>query len=208
MMDGTNSPQAWRGARLAWLCAALFGLCLLTAADARASNIGAGAASGTIAAINDANGVPQGVPPLNAPCARTSFTLQGDVSEAFVFNTAIFGYAGPVTFRGTAGSSCEGTTAGSGAIELTDVRGDGLTPGNSLKCADPTAVPPTKLTGGYTRNGSNVTAVLGGTCLVTGSPAPVQLFFRGQFVPTNPGEGVFEPITAGRFAGAFVISPA
>lgn len=192
-----------RKRRVAVVCAALLVAGLIPAASASASNIGGGVASGTVNADPG-----KGIPPLNAPCAATAFTLQGSTTEAFAFNTAIFGYAGPVTMVGRVTNSCEGTTAGSGTLELTDVKGSGLTPGNSLNCADPTAVPPTKLTGGYTRNGTNVSAVLGGTCIITGTPAPVQVFFRGQFAATNPGAGVSEPITSGVFAGGFVISPA
>lgn len=196
---GQRRGRGWQ--RAALLALTLVAVGLVPAATASASNIGGGEASGTVAADPG-----KGVPPLGAPCAPTAFTITGTTSEAFAFNTGLFAYAGPITFVGKTSATCEGTSSGFGLLELTSVKGSGLTPGNSINCADPATG--TKLTGGFTRNGSIVNAVVGGTCIVVGTPAPVQVFFRGNFAPTNTGGGVVEPITTGVFAGPFVISPA
>lgn len=191
-----------RRTRAAMLCAGVLALALVPT-TANAANIGAGEAHGTVTATPG-----KGVPPLNSPCQATEFTFDGQ-SESATFTTNLVGFVGPVQFKGKASATCEATSAGFGAMELTEVKGVGLlSPANTLNCADPATG--TKLTGGYTRNGAVVTSVLGGTCTINGSPAPIQLFFRGVLAPnaTPQGQGVSAPITSATFAGAYVISPA
>jgi hypothetical protein len=177
----------------------LLGLALLQPAAASASsNAGGGAITGT---AHFGNG---GVPPLFAPAAPSSFTISG-TAPAVTFNTVITGYAGAVTIAGTGGASKESTPSGSGTLTLTDVHGSGPT-GSSLVCADPLAG--TTLSGGYTRVGTDVEAVLSGNCTINGFTAGVSFIFRGQFAPTNQGGGTSAPITDASFAGAFVVQPA
>ncbi|MHB2023672.1 MAG: hypothetical protein ACYCO3_10130, partial [Mycobacteriales bacterium] len=67
------------------------------------------------------------------------------------------------------------------------------------------------LTGGYTRVGTDVEAVLGGYCSINSDLIPVMFAFRGEFLP-NGGTGlaqpgISEPITSAQFAGTVVIMP-
>jgi hypothetical protein len=68
------------------------------------------------------------------------------------------------------------------------------------------------VTGGYTRVGPDVEAILGGTCSVNGKQVPAMFVFRGEFTPTG-GSGLSQPglsgpITTADFKGAFVVMPA
>lgn len=193
------------------ICAALLAVAVIGPATATASqNVGSGAVTGSLAFASP------GVPPAGQPCTATSFTLSG-MSTNFVYNTVIMGYLGNVNISGAGGSACEGTSGGSGSLTLTDVRGTGTT-GSRIECANPTLSPPTKLTGGYTRTGTDVEAVVGGTCTINGYSAPVLFSFHGAFEPSGFGvggtppsltaPGLNAPITQAMFQGAFVVEPA
>jgi hypothetical protein len=183
--------------------AVLASVWLLPAGSASAvgNNIGGGTMLGTV-------NFSSGIPPLNQPCAPTSFTLQGQSLDSSIFNSTIVGYLGEIDISGTGGSSCEGALAGSGNLTLTSVSSPpaGGVFQSTIKCADPNAVPATTLSGTYTRNGADVEAVLSGNCIINGSTVPVGFIFRGPFVPTNSGGGTTAPVTNATFTGPFVVS--
>jgi hypothetical protein len=144
----------------------------------------------------------------------------GWASDAFVFNTVISGFAGPVTMTGGGDSdtSCESYSSGGGVMTV-DLRGkaqDNPT-GSTLDCRDdyPDQDPVTKpksqsLSGRYTRVLSNMVVILTGKCLVN-SFATGQVTFVAvvQAVPADVqnGEGVTGSVERLTTAGAFVLVP-
>jgi hypothetical protein len=195
-------PSRWTKGRrlLALLGVMVLGAMALGATTASASsNIGGGPIAGTVSFNPGAY-----IPPPGAPCAPTSFSLNGVSTEAFVLNTVGTEYIGPVTITGNGGSTCEGASTGGGNLTLTYVQGFGPTEGR-LDCANPTAG--TTISGTYLRIGTAVTATLHGSCKVNDFPANVNFIFHGQFIPTNSGGGVTAPISAATFAGPFTVTP-
>ena len=185
------------------------------ASAAASSNVGAGTLTGSVSFA--APGVPPaGTPPAGGTCAPVSFTLSG-TSDAVVYNTVIMGHAGTVSISGTGSSTCEATAGGSGTLVLHDVRGTGTT-GSQIDCANPTVSPATTLTGGYARTGTDIEAVVGGTCKINGYAAAVLVTFHGTFVPSTPTvgtsppgltvPGLNAPITQATIRGAFGVQPA
>ncbi|MDQ3756876.1 MAG: hypothetical protein M3394_03400 [Actinomycetota bacterium] len=150
------------------------------------------------------------LPAADARCKPISFTLEEDfLSEAFVFNTAIAGYVGPVTITGR-GSSSNGTTAGcesyglGGGTMTATLQGWNPTTDSTLEC-------PT-LEGTYTRVLSDKTIVLSGDCKVNDFASGVgRVLFvaRVQVVPVGSnGAGVLVPVSKATTAGNFAVAPA
>jgi hypothetical protein len=179
------------------------------AASATGSNLGGGTIPDLSIAFSGTGIAPAGAPPQAQACAPVSFTVSG-LSADFVYNTVITGYLGTINISGQA-TGCDTVLEGGGTLTLTDVRGTGPT-GSTINCADPTKSPATTLTGGYTHVGTDLEAVLGGTCYVNNFPARVYFSYHGEFAPT-PGSGTTvpglnAPITSAMAAGAFTVEPA
>lgn len=161
----------------------------------RPRNIGGGATTGTILYGNE-----KPLQPLLSGCRSTNF-LFNSASVVFVLNTAISGYAGPVTITGTGASGCESYTLGGGTVTLT-LNGTNQTTKSTLTC-------PT-LSGGYTRVLSHMTLILGGNCTVNRfAQGIVHFVSQLEVVPiADGGASVTAPITSAMTAGAFAIAPA
>jgi hypothetical protein len=147
------------------------------------------------ASINVAVGVAsvtytQPFPSLGAPCAPASLTLSGSSVD-------VGGYTWRVTISGSGDSYCEGALSGGGALTLTASGIDSA--GNTVSCVN--------LSGSYSRTGTDVESIAGGTCAVGNIAEAVSFVFHGELVSTNPGADVTTPITGATFVGPFVISP-
>lgn len=177
-------------------------------------NSGGGASSGAITYDTP-------LPGADAPCKRTqNFTLgvpidpneRGWASNAFVFNTVISGYAGPVTMSGsgTSGNGCESYALGGGSMVIA-VEGYNELTESTLDCRDGFHPDSSSLRGIYTRVGPDMTIVLSGKCLVNRFGTGLVTFVaRIQVVPSNlsGGAGVTAPVTSAKTAGVFVLAPA
>lgn len=140
-------------------------------------------------------------------------------SEAFVFNTVISGFAGPVTMTGGGHSdtSCESYSSGGGVMSV-DLQGkatDNPT-GSTLDCRDdypdtPDLSQSMTLRGRYTRVLSNMVVILTGKCIVN-SHATGQVTFVAvvEAVPADVQgqEGITRSVERLTTAGAFVLVPA
>lgn len=166
-------------------------------------NMGGGTTSGTI----EYSPV---LPVADARCKPVAFTLQNDfLSEAFVFNSAIAGYVGPVTITGQGSSSngsspgCESYGLGGGTMTVA-LEGFNPTTESTLTCPS--------LVGTYTRVLSDMTVVLSGDCKVndfTQGIGRVLFAARIQVVPTGMnGAGFLVPVSTATTAGNFVVAPA
>lgn len=140
----------------------------------------------------------------------------GWASDAFVFNTVISGFAGPVTMIGGGNSdtSCESYSSAGGVMSV-DLQGkatDNPT-GSTLDCRDSygNLAKSTTLRGRYTRVLSNMLVILTGKCVVN-SHATGQVTFIAivQAVPADVQnlEGVTRSVERLTTAGTFVLVPA
>jgi hypothetical protein len=137
----------------------------------------------------------------------------GWTSEAFVFNTVISGYAGPVkiTGGGNSDTSCESYSLGGGVMTV-ELKGYNDLTESKLDCrniGDPTKSTP--LTGRYTRVLSDMTVILTGRCLVNGfATGQVTFVARLQAVPgdTAGTEGVTKSVRSLTTTGVFALAPA
>ena len=156
----------------------------------RPPNVGGGPLSGTVAFADG------GVPPVDAPCARTDFDFTG-TSEVAWLNGSGEAYVGPVHMAGTGGSDCENATAGSGTITLSAIGDNDV---GSLSCGS--------LDGSFTRALSDMSVVVSGDCVINEFEI-VRVSFVGKLEvrPTNDGGGVTSPVTDAEFVGAFVVVP-
>lgn len=175
------------------------------------------------------------LPKAFAECARNlTFTLgqpgqaAGWMSEAFVFNTVISGFAGPVSITGHGSSdgtrNCENYSSGAGLLTVSLLGDPTNNPTESkLDCRDdyPNQDPELKeksrsLTGRYTRVFSTMTVILSGRCLVNDfATGPVTFVASIQAVPGDPvpddpsgGEGITRSVTTLHTTGTFVLAPA
>ena len=151
------------------------------------------------------------MPPIDAICKPVSFTLQNDfLSEAFVLNSAIAGYVGPVTITGSGTSrtgpetpGCESYSLGGGTMTVA-LNGFNMTTESSLTCPS--------LVGTYTRVVSDMTVVLSGDCTVndyTQGVGRVLYVARIQVVPTGMnGPGILVPVSTATTVGNFAVAPA
>ncbi len=154
------------------------------------SNVGAGGFTGSVAFE------PPGLPPILAPCASTTFSFDGE-AEAFVLNTTIVGYAGPVTFTGGGSSDCENATGGSGSLTLS-AEGEGPT-GSTIDCDS--------LTGDFSRFLARAQINLTGDCTINGINTTGILFSADVLVGADGATGITDPVMLARFAGDFAVSP-
>jgi hypothetical protein len=161
-----------------------------------AANVGAGEMDGQalfgthVPSIMDEAG--------GAPCVSTTTTLTGN-SVGAAQATSINGYAGQLSMSGTATSTCETTSHGTGSLTMSITSPKASAGYYFVSC-------PT-LTGTYQRVASAVVAIVSGNCTINnGPPDFVTVAFHGQFVP-NGGEGVNTPITGAQFAGAYAFLP-
>lgn len=154
------------------------------------SNVGAGGFTGSVAFE------PPGVPPILAPCAPTTFSFDGE-AEAFVLNTTIVGYAGPVTFEGGGSSECENATGGSGSLTLS-AEGEGPT-GSTIVCDS--------LTGDFSRFLVRAQINLTGDCTINGISTTGILFTADVLVAADGATGITDPVLLAHFAGDFAVSP-
>lgn len=162
---------------------------------------------------------PTAMPAAGSLCKRNiTFTLgagtpqePGWFSEAFVFNTVISGFEGPVTIigSGTSGNSCESYALGGGSMTLS-VRGFNPITESTLDCRDDDADPrSTNLTGTYTRVGPDMTLILNGVCVVNRfATGRVMFVARIQVVPMGGGSGVLAPVSSATTFGLFAVAPA
>lgn len=157
----------------------------------RPPNVGGGPVTGTVVFSGT------GVPPLNAQaCAATQFAFDGTSESAWV-NGSVTAYVGPLAISAEGGSECETASSGGGALVVT---ASGVSPVGSLSCGP--------LSGEFTRLASDVTIVVTGDCTINNVEAiRINFIAKGEFVPTNDGGGVTEPITSASFAGAFSVVP-
>lgn len=171
--------------------AALALLATVGGAPAHATNAGGGTVTGTVVYSGP------GVPALGEPCRPTSFTLVNTLSHAFVLNTAIAGYAGPVTISGYGSTICETATNGQGVIALLAV-GTGPT-GSTIHC---------QLSGTFIRFATEVSLIVTGPCTLNAFPTPSNVVFVAEvnFAPDEPGAGVTGPVTSASFQGTFVVA--
>jgi hypothetical protein len=157
----------------------------------RPPNVGGGPVTG-IARFD-----PPGVPPLGAECETTSFTFAGDSTSAWV-NGSGTAYVGPLTITASGGSDCERASTGDGALTVWAEGTNDL--GQELSCGP--------LDGTFTRVATDVTLTVSGDCEINDFDAfRISFVAHGEFVPTNPGGGLTEPVTEATFAGAFTVFP-
>lgn len=152
------------------------------------------------------------MPPAGALCKSTLTSQVEWSSQAFVLNTVVSGFAGPVTIIGSAttGAGCESYSLGGGSMTL-GLQGFNETTESKLDCRDGFDTRSSSLRGTYTRVGSDMTVVLSGKCLVNLFATGVVTFVaRVQVVPSNAssGGGITAPVTSAKTAGAFVLAPA
>lgn len=158
----------------------------------RPPNVGGGNVTGDVTFLDGT-----GVPPVGADCAATKFDFEGGSDSAWV-NGSGTAYIGPITIRASGGAVCETATTGDGALTVTAF---GTSELGELECGP--------LLGRYTRVASDVTVIVTGDCVINNFPA-VRIGFvaKGEFLPSNDGGGLTEPVTAATFTGAFTIVPA
>lgn len=154
------------------------------------SNVGAGGFTGSVEF--DA----PGLPPILAPCAPTTFSFDGE-AQAFVLNTTIVGYAGPVTFTGGGSSDCENATGGSGSLTLS-AEGEGPTD-STIVCES--------LTGDFSRFFVRAQINLTGDCTINGISTTGIVFSADVLVAADGATGITDPVMLARFAGDFAVSP-
>lgn len=185
-------------------------------------NTGAGYSRGAITYTSTTK-----LPKAFSVCARDLTFKLGDgvtpdtgwASDAFVFNTVISGFAGPVqiTGGGSSDNSCESYSTGGGvmAVDLQGKATDNPT-GSTLDCRDsfpdtPDRSQSSTLRGRYTRVLSNLVVILTGKCVVN-SRGTGQVTFIAvvEAVPADVqnGEGVTGSVERLTTAGAFVLVPA
>src|SRR5204862_3697150 len=111
--------------------------------------------------------------------------------------------AGQVPFGGTGISSCESATSGGGMLTLSVPEATAPN-GSTFGCGT--------LTGAYTRAGTDVDAVLSGSCSVNRNAVPAMFVFKGAFTPTGGSglnqPGINAPITHASFVGSIAVLPA
>ena len=153
---------------------------------------------------------PTAMPAAGALCrTNLAFTLgsgtpsePGWAAEAFVLNTVISGFEGPVTITGSgsSGGSCESYALGGGTMQLA-LHGYNPLTESRLDC--------NSLTGTYTRVLSDMTLILHGNCVVNQFGTGVVIFVaRIQVVPTGGGAGVLAPVASANTVGVFTVAPA
>lgn len=179
-------------------------------------NMGGGASMGTW----NYTGTP--LPQVGALCARNlTFTLGnndtgatgGWQSEAFVFNTVISGFAGPVkmTGGGHSNTSCESYSLGGGKLTI-ELFGYNEITEAKLDCNDEIGdvTKSSPLTGQYTRVLSDLTVVLTGRCLVNEFATGLVTFVaRIQATPADLQnlEGLTSPVQKMNTTGSFALVP-
>lgn len=188
-------------------------------------NSGGGDSRGTITYTSTTK-----LPKAFAGCARNlTFTLgqpgrpEGWMSEAFVFNTVISGFAGPVSMTGHGGSdgnlNCENYSSGAGVLTVSLTGDPTKNPTESkLDCRDDYGdlSKSKSLTGRYTRVFSSMVVILSGRCLVNDyATGPVTFIAEIQAVPGDPvpddpsgGEGITRSVTTLHTTGTFILVPA
>lgn len=193
------APRRYRAVAVLVVAGALLGSAPSAVADpplVQPRNIGGGDARGTIT-YPAATPLPQAL----APCRATTFTFQAS-AEAFVLNTAIAGFAGPVTIDGSGSAFCENASNSGGMMTLR-LTGVNTTTKSTLSCP--------VLGGGYTRVLSEMTLILSGNCIVNNyAQGIVNFVAKLSMVPSgmNGGAPFTAPVTSATTAGAFVIAPA
>jgi hypothetical protein len=137
------------------------------------------------------------LPAVGQPCAPTGFSVAA-TSAAAVVSFAPTQFVGFINFSGSGGSGCETSASGSGTLTLS-ASGLGAT-ATTISCAT--------LTGGYTRTGMHLRAVVSGPCAINGWATDTVTFaIDAQLVPDGTG-GLTAPVTNAALDGAFVVSPA
>lgn len=139
---------------------------------------------------------PPGIPPTMGVCEASSSTFELE-SAAAVFNTAVIGYVGSLTVRGSGTTDCESMRFGTGTLSV-DVDGTGLTE-STLSC---------RLTGSYTRVEVAMALTLAGDCTLNRHPVSrVVLAASLLFVPQAVDAGATTRVTRAVVGGDFVVVP-
>lgn len=171
-------------------------LALLVGAPAQAAKTGGGVASGTMAFT-------PGIAPLGPTCQASTVPEFELASEAFLLDTQIVGYAGPLTITMSGATFCETFSAGSGTL-TGSIRGDNTLNGSTIRC--------TSLQGGFTRVLTDIRIRLAGPCTIN-QFGTSNIGFLGEltFVPNGLEQGrpagILQPVTSAQLRGAFVVTP-
>lgn len=149
---------------------------------------------------------PPGLPPVNTPCRTVRFSFTADANVAFLNAAGAFwvGSLDSTTTRltGTGSSHCENATVGGGELTINAIDVLHPTTTGALTCSP--------MRGAYTRTASELTAVLGGACTISGQETGrVAIVLRGYLLPApGTGNGVTTTITSFDFRAAFTVVPA
>lgn len=149
-----------------------------------------------------------GIAPLGPTCTSPDLEPNAEpapgfeaFSEAFILDTQVVGYAGPLRIKGTGQLGCQTASSGAGALQL-EAHGDNQLNGSSIDCPD--------LDGNFIRVGTHMSVHLTGPCTINEEETtPIQFLGEFEFVPTDAdqGAGVTQPIMSAEIAGAFSMTP-
>lgn len=192
-----------RGAsrRLRWTILASAVLALASSGYAQAAKTGGGFVTGHIE-------FSPGIAPLGPTCTASTLSASGGLSShAFVLDTQIVGYAGPVTINISGSTFCETFSAGSGVLTGTI---SGFHQLNQSKIDCPPGGQP--LQGGFQRVFTQIRIRLAGPCEIN-EFGTSNISFVGElnFMPDGLEDGrpvgVLQPVTGGQVRGPFVVTP-
>lgn len=169
----------------------------LPAHAANGANFGSGVATVTANFING------GLPLFNAGCIPVNFYLVNGSATGVIANTVETTFEGSVPLNGMGSDPCaflDREQVGAISINSFSVKDDMTN--STINC-------PGGLTGTYTRVGTHVQvdifSPLGSDCTINGwASGRVHFIAEGEFAPTS-GDGVFNRVTSGSFAGAFAV---
>ena len=187
--------------RLRWSIVGAAALLLATSGYAEAAKTGGGIVTGHIA-FNP------GIAPLGPTCTASTVSSPGGLSShAFVLDTQIVGYAGPITINISGSTFCETFSAGSGVLTGTI---SGFQQLNQGKIDCPPGGQP--LQGGFQRIFTQIRIRLAGPCEIN-EFGTSNISFVGElnFVPDGLEDGrpvgVLQPVTGGQVRGPFAVTP-
>jgi hypothetical protein len=179
---------------------ALLAILLIPSAAQAGNKVGGGAVLGSMTYGNG------GIPKVLGGCNDAMPTTLDVTSEAFVVDTQVVGYAGPIhiwnSTHGPGVSSCESIMLGGGSMRL-DLVGDNNVNGSHIQCNNLDAT--------WIRVVSAISLRITGTCYIGPYDIPSPLAFVGvlnhQPDDTAQGAGVTQPIKSAAVSGPFVILP-
>ena len=136
-----------------------------------------------------------GVPTLPTLCAPVSFSFSG-TAQGTAGAPPAEPFVGALGVTGSGGSICEDVTRGGGTVTVTVVSYLSFAGAAGMSCGP--------LTGPYFRFGPHVILQVLGPCSIGGAPPTTTgVVVVGEFLPSNPGDGLIHPITSAVFVASY-----